>query len=89
MDLLLTNATVVTMNREREVLPRADVLVQDGRIAKVGRGLKVKGPRRLLDLTGQVVMPGLIHGHLHACQTLLRGHADKLELLDWLRGPRP
>ncbi|MBN8465964.1 5'-deoxyadenosine deaminase [Corallococcus exiguus] len=85
MDLLLTGATVVTMNRDREVLPRADVLVQDGRIAKVGRGLKVKGACRVLDLAGQVVMPGLIHGHLHACQTLFRGHADKRELLDWLK----
>ena len=37
MDLLLTGGTVVTMNREREVLAGADVLVQDGRVAKVTR----------------------------------------------------
>ncbi|MCP3058089.1 5'-deoxyadenosine deaminase [Myxococcus sp. K38C18041901] len=85
MDLLLTGGTVVTMNREREVLVGADVLVQDGRIAKVGRGLKARGTRRVVDVTGKVVLPGLIHGHLHACQTLFRGRADGLELLDWLR----
>jgi 5-methylthioadenosine/S-adenosylhomocysteine deaminase len=86
VDLLLTNGTVVTMNREREVLVGADVFIQDGRIARIGRGLKVGGAaRRTLDVTGQVVMPGLIHGHLHACQTLFRNHADGLELLDWLR----
>ncbi|MDY7228546.1 5'-deoxyadenosine deaminase [Hyalangium rubrum] len=86
MDLLLTHGTVVTMNREREVLADADVLIQDGRIAKVGHGLKVRGAaRRVLDVSGQVVLPGLIHGHLHACQTLFRNHADGLELLDWLR----
>ncbi len=85
MDLLLTGGTVVTMNREREVLVAADVLVQDGRIAKVGRGLKPRGSRRVVDVTGKVVLPGLIHGHLHACQTLFRGRADGLELLDWLR----
>lgn len=86
MDLLLTHGTVVTMNREREVLADTDVLIQDGRIAKIGRGLKVKGAaRRVLDVRGQVVLPGLIHGHLHACQTLFRNHADGLELLDWLR----
>ncbi|NVI97715.1 5'-deoxyadenosine deaminase [Myxococcus sp. AM009] len=85
MDLLLTGGTVVTMNREREVLVDADVLVQDGRIAKVGRGLKPRGTRRVVDVTGKVVLPGLIHGHLHACQTLFRGRADGLELLDWLR----
>ncbi|WP_225410969.1 5'-deoxyadenosine deaminase [Stigmatella hybrida] len=86
MDLLLTNGTVVTMNREREVLVGADVFIQDGRIARIGRGLKVGGvARRTLDVTGQVVMPGLIHGHIHACQTLFRNHADGMELLDWLR----
>nr|WP_225937562.1 5'-deoxyadenosine deaminase [Myxococcus sp. RHSTA-1-4] len=83
--MLLTGGTVVTMNREREVLVRADVLVQEGRIAKVGRGLKTRGTRRVVDVTGKVVLPGLIHGHLHACQTLFRGRADGLELLDWLR----
>lgn len=86
MDLLLTHGTVVTMNREREVLADTDVLIQDGRIAKIGRGLKgVGSARRVLDVRGQVVLPGLIHGHLHACQTLFRNHADGLELLDWLR----
>lgn len=85
MDLLLTGGTVVTMNPEREVLVGADVLVQDGRVAKVGRGLKARGPRRVVDVAGKVVLPGLIHGHLHACQTLFRGRADGLELLDWLR----
>ena len=86
MDLLLTHGTVVTMNREREVLADTDVLIQDGRIARMGRGLKVKGhARRVIDVRGQVVLPGLIHGHLHACQTLFRNHADGLELLDWLR----
>lgn len=85
MDLLLTGGTVVTMNREREVLVDADVLIQDGRIAKVGRGLKPRGTRRVVDVTGKMVLPGLIHGHLHACQTLFRGRADSRELLDWLR----
>ncbi|MBU8899311.1 5'-deoxyadenosine deaminase [Corallococcus sp. H22C18031201] len=85
MDLLLTGGTVVTMNRERAVLAHADVLVQDGRIAKIGKNLKPKGARRVLDVTGKAVLPGLIHGHLHACQTLFRGRADGLELLDWLK----
>ncbi len=86
MDTLLTNGTVVTMDRERRVLAGADVLIQDGRIAGVGRGLKRRGAaRRVIDVAGQAVLPGLIHGHLHACQTLFRGQADGLELLDWLR----
>jgi cytosine/adenosine deaminase-related metal-dependent hydrolase len=86
VDLLLTNGTVVTMNREREVLAEADILIQEGRIARVGRNLRTRGVGlRVLDVSGKVVLPGFIHGHLHACQTLFRNRADGLELLDWLR----
>ncbi len=86
MNWLIANATVVTMNAERAVLPAADVLLQDGRIAAIGKGLgRRKGNTRVIDASGQVVIPGLIHGHLHACQTLFRNRADGLELLDWLR----
>jgi cytosine/adenosine deaminase-related metal-dependent hydrolase len=30
-------------------------------------------------------MPGLVQAHVHTCQTLARGRADDMELLDWLR----
>ena len=30
-------------------------------------------------------LPGLIQSHIHLCQTLMRGLADDLRLLDWLR----
>ncbi|MFZ5438789.1 MAG: 5'-deoxyadenosine deaminase [Myxococcota bacterium] len=87
MDLVIGNATVITMNAKREVLRDAEVVIQGDRIVKVGqvkRGNK-KGVRRFIDARGRVVLPGLIHSHLHACQTLCRNHADGLELLDWLR----
>ena len=32
-----------------------------------------------------LVLPGLIQVHVHLCQTLMRGMADDLALLDWLR----
>src|SRR3954469_3610345 len=73
------------MDRDHRVLPSADVLVQDGRIAKLGRVRQGRRARRVIDASGCVVMPGFIQGHLHACQTLFRNRADGLELLDWLR----
>ncbi len=86
MDLLLSNGTIVTMNGAREILDRTDVLVSGGRIAKVGRRLgKSPAGRRVVDCSGKVLIPGLIHGHLHACQTLFRNQADGLELMAWLR----
>ncbi len=74
------------MNAGRDVLEGADVLVHHGRIVKVGKNLRPKRELvRTIDATGKIVIPGLIHGHLHVCQTLFRNHADGLELLDWLR----
>ncbi len=87
MDLVFSNATVITMNASREVIRDAEVVVQGDRIVRVGprkRGGK-DGLRRSIDARGQLVLPGLIHSHLHACQTLCRNHADGMELLDWLR----
>jgi 5-methylthioadenosine/S-adenosylhomocysteine deaminase len=87
LDLLIQNGTVVTLNADRQVLVGADVLVEDGRIARIGKGLSGTGRRlrEVIDARGATVLPGLIHGHLHACQTLFRNHADGLELLEWLR----
>ena len=87
VDLVISNATVVTMNAEREVLREAEVVISDRRIVKVGpptRGGK-NGLRQTIDARGRLLVPGFIHGHLHACQTLCRNRADGLELLDWLR----
>jgi cytosine/adenosine deaminase-related metal-dependent hydrolase len=87
VELSIQNATVVTMNASREVIEGAEVVIENDRIVKVGpptRGGK-RGVKKVIDARGKVVLPGLIHGHLHACQTLCRNRADGLELLDWLR----
>ena len=34
---------------------------------------------------GCAVLPGFVQTHVHLCQTLFRGAADELSLLDWLR----
>ena len=39
----------------------------------------------IIDARDKVVMPGLVQSHVHLCQTLFRGQADDLELLDWLK----
>ncbi len=87
MELLIRNAAVVTMNASREVLRDADVLIDGDRIVSVGPHSRARRrlATRVIEGKGLVVLPGLIHSHLHACQTLCRNHADGLELLDWLR----
>lgn len=87
MELVIQNALVITMNASRDVLHDAEVVIEGDRIVKVGpasRGGK-RHFRKVIDARGRLVLPGLIHGHLHACQTLCRNRADGFELLDWLR----
>src|SRR6478752_4939826 len=83
MSLLIRDATVITMNDAFEIV-RADVTIRHGRIAAVGRELG--GPYdRVIDARGDYLLPGLIQTHIHLCQTLFRGYADDMPLMQWLR----
>jgi cytosine/adenosine deaminase-related metal-dependent hydrolase len=79
--IVLSGGTVATMDARRSVV-RADVLVRDGRIEKIGR-VSARGAR-VIECAGRAIIPGLIQAHVHLCQALFRNHADGLELLDWL-----
>jgi len=84
--LLLRGGRLVTMDASRRIL-NADVLVEDGRIKKVGRSdgrTAGRSKPTVIDCNGLVVLPGLIQAHIHLCQTLFRGLADDLSLEAWL-----
>ena len=80
--LLVRGATILTMNDSFEVL-EGDVLVRDGRIAAIGAVAETAD--RTIDGSGAYLLPGFIQTHIHLCQTLFRGYADDLALLDWLK----
>jgi 5-methylthioadenosine/S-adenosylhomocysteine deaminase len=61
-----------------------DISIRDGRIAAIGADLAGHHDR-IFDARGGYVLPGLIQTHVHLCQTLFRGFADDLTLMDWLR----
>lgn len=62
-----------------------DVLVEGSRIALVGPGLSAEGVDDIVSCEGRLVVPGFVQPHVHLCQTLFRGRADGLVLLDWLK----
>lgn len=83
-EIIVRGGTILTIDPDHHVLA-GDVACVDGRIVQVG-GSYVPAGRDydVLDATGCIVMPGLVQSHIHMCQTLARGRADDLELLDWL-----
>lgn len=62
-NLLIKNATVWTNEKEGK-LEGADVLVLNGKIAKVGKGLS-DASARVIDATGKHVTAGIIDEHSH------------------------
>jgi 5-methylthioadenosine/S-adenosylhomocysteine deaminase len=80
---LVRNATILTMNDALEIIEGA-VGVRDGRIISVG-----PEPDEPFDTTidagGAYLLPGFVQTHIHLCQTLFRGFADDMPLLDWLK----
>lgn len=84
---LLQGGTLVTIDPALPVL-HGDLLIVDGQIAQIGK-VDAADPRcqgaAVRDVSGCLVLPGLVQAHLHLCQTLARGLADDLPLLRWLR----
>ena len=80
--LLIKNGTLVTLNSQNSVFT-GDLLIEDGRIAGIGDQLE--GAETIIDASGCAVLPGFVQTHLHLCQTLFRGAADDLSLIDWLK----
>jgi 5-methylthioadenosine/S-adenosylhomocysteine deaminase len=63
---------------------RGSVSVRAGRIAAVGAE-PAERHDTVIDAGSAYLLPGFIQTHVHLCQTLFRGYADDMPLLDWLR----
>jgi len=81
--LLIRGGTVVTMNDQFDILD-GDVSIRDGRIAAIASHI-AEPHDAVVEARGGYILPGLIQTHIHLCQTLFRGYADDLPLMEWLR----
>ncbi len=80
-DLLIRNARVFDGSR---VLEATDVLVHDGRIARVGKAIEAPAGAEVVDGSGKTLLPGLIDAHTHCWgdaleQALLFGVTTELD----------
>lgn len=80
-EMLVKNARIWP-SADHDPIEDGSVLIRDGRIARVGRF--AARAETTIDADGCLVVPGLIQGHIHLCQTLFRGAAEDMPLLPWL-----
>ncbi|HEY8549787.1 MAG TPA: amidohydrolase [Vicinamibacterales bacterium] len=88
VSLIVTNATVVTVDAAGRVLSPGAVAVDGTDIVAVDTpdAIAVRfTAAETIDATGQILLPGLINTHTHAPMVLYRGLADDLALMEWLQ----
>src|SRR6266852_2588854 len=81
--IFIKGGTIVTMDASNSIL-HGDLLIRDGRIAELGEKIDADADETI-DANGCAVLPGFVQTHVHLCQTLFRGAADDLALIDWLK----
>jgi cytosine/adenosine deaminase-related metal-dependent hydrolase len=86
--LLIKNAHLLTMDDRHTELSDGGLFVHDGFIEHVGAAYQLPiTADEVLDLTGHVVLPGLVNTHHHFYQTLTRAvpAAQDANLFNWLK----
>ncbi len=89
MDLILTNAIILTMNPAFEIFKDGAAAVHHGEIRAVGASrdiLEEFTASEVHDCQGKVLLPGIVNPHAHVPMTLLRGLTDDRRLDVWLLG---
>jgi 5-methylthioadenosine/S-adenosylhomocysteine deaminase len=89
VDILLTNALILTMDENLTQYFPGAVAVKADSIVAVGNEEEIKkeySAQERIDCDHKILMPGLINAHTHVPMTLLRGLADDLRLDVWLMG---
>jgi len=74
---------IVTQDKNRRILRKADILIEGKYIARIGKDLSSNADE-IINGKGMVAIPGLINTHTHIPMSLLRGIADDMELMEWL-----
>lgn len=84
MNILITNASIITMNGNNEVLKNTSIAVENDTIKYIGPVPEDFRADKVIDGTKKAVMPGIINAHTHMAMSLFRNYADDLPLWEWL-----
>lgn len=86
--ILITNCYLITMNSQRDVYERGQILIENDLIKAIAKEIPkelISVNAEIYDCEGKYVLPGFINTHVHTSQQLGRGIADDVDLLVWLK----
>ncbi|MFQ6130340.1 MAG: amidohydrolase family protein [Candidatus Hadarchaeaceae archaeon] len=83
-DILIKDGYIITMDAQRRILKRGSVAIEGDKITAVGKDVGERADT-VIDARRKAVLPGLINAHTHLSMTLLRGIADDMSLMEWLK----
>jgi cytosine/adenosine deaminase-related metal-dependent hydrolase len=87
VDIIISGGVVATMDEQRRVLNPGAVAIDGSEIVAVGESGELRDAYdadRLVDASGQLVIPGLVNTHVHVPDILYRGRGKARGLHDWL-----
>lgn len=85
-DIVIRNATIITMDGRRRIINDGGIAIRAGRIAQVAQTKDLVSCTGKTELDGRnkIVLPGLINPHVHLAHSLGRGCGDDLPFINWL-----
>lgn len=77
-DMMIVDGTVLTMDAQNKIIEQGTVVIDKNKIIAIGGPELAKQYQatKVLDVDGDIVMPGLINTHTHASMTVFRSLAD-------------
>jgi len=89
VDSLINARWVIPVAPDCHALDHYSVAIRGGRIvglAPTSEASSTFEAAEVIDRPSHALLPGFVNAHTHAAMSLLRGIADDLPLMDWLRG---
>lgn len=82
-DILINCSYIITMDKERKIIPQGSIGIKDGCIESVGRKELYPKAKKIIEGENLVAMPGLINCHTHVYQALIEGIGYDMHFSPW------
>jgi cytosine/adenosine deaminase-related metal-dependent hydrolase len=86
--MIIVPKNIVTVDGKDRILKNHFVEIENGKIIRISKNDEKyfkKFKNNIYRFENLTLIPGFVQTHIHLCQTLFRGLADDLQLLDWLQ----